>query len=420
MDASNLAETTLCICLQVTLLVAVTVWAQQRLHRARHSCQMWTLSFLGVLALVAAGLLFPHRRWFHFPTALSDHATLAVIRWQQHAVSCLAAIWGAGVAILVLRRIVLCLRLFRFLRDDCQELTPAQLANLPLHAPAAKWRKTRLSLHPCSGRFKRPQGQWQSAPGFRSTHLKKDCEVKLSAGRIGNAPASQEANIAQLKVMASDQIQGPFCWQFHRPVIVLPSYLLDGDRNALRYILRHELEHLRTEHPLQQFLQTICGMLFWFHPAMWIAARHARLAREFACDEAAVTAGRVSEYLRTMATVAQRCVSARTGQIHSGTLSFGPRRSELIHRSERLVRLQRLGRSSRPGRRPLMVAILLLTLLAASQLWLPVNAIASSRSNWSPWPAWTANVLHDFGYQVRDFEPFTERSNLHELIHPDH
>ena len=38
---------------------------------------------------------------------------------------------------------------------------------------------------------------------------------------------------------------------------------------------------------------------------------------------------------------------------------------------------------------------------------------------WSPWPKWTAGVLHDFGIHARDFEVQGSRDNLQELIDPD-
>jgi hypothetical protein len=45
--------------------------------------------------------------------------------------------------------------------------------------------------------------------------------------------------------------------------------------------------------------------------------------------------------------------------------------------------------------------------------------MASQRSGWSPWPRWTAAALHQINVDVRDFERFEERVQLHELLQPD-
>jgi hypothetical protein len=54
--------------------------------------------------------------------------------------------------------------------------------------------------------------------------------------------------------------------------------------------------------------------------------------------------------------------------------------------------------------------------MLAALVWLPVDVLASPRANRWPWPMWNADVLHDFGIQVRDFERFDTRFELHELL----
>ncbi|MEQ9071960.1 MAG: hypothetical protein RLO18_34810, partial [Gimesia chilikensis] len=61
------------------------------------------------------------------------------------------------------------------------------------------------------------------------------------------------------------------------------------------------------------------------------------------------------------------------------------------------------------------VSLVLATLLTAF-IWLPVDVLASPRANWSPWPTWSADALHDFGVSVHDFETYNGRMELHELL----
>ncbi|QDS91496.1 Methicillin resistance mecR1 protein [Roseimaritima multifibrata] len=348
------------LCLQISVVIALTAALQRWIGDARFGCRLWTICFLSIIALLAVGVLLPHRRLFGGAVDFQRETVLAIVMWQGRLTIALAAVWGAGVLVFLGRRLVRCLQLLRFLKDRC---TPVD------------------------------------SPGL----LKRlECSSNLPDG---------------LKVLTSPEIQGPFCWQLHRPLIVLPTFLLEEDDTTLRHVMLHELEHLRTRHPMQHFLQGICSMVFWFHPAIRLAGRNAELTREFLCDEvAAKTAGKFGPYLRTLAIVAEHCGRSACTAVPQGTLAFGNQKSALVRRCDRLVALAHNRVPSRQWRSMTAIVVLLLSVVVVQQVWLPTNVMASSRSHWSPWPTWTANVLHQCNIQVRDFELFEERVQLHELI----
>lgn len=358
------------LCVQITVVIAATFALQRWIVDARSGCRLWTACFVCVIGLVIAAFLLPHRRLFDFPDALlgerSRESMLGLVTWQARIAIALGAAWGIGVGISLLRRAFLCVGLLRYLKHDCVQL---------------------------------------------------DAEALLERINIDHQDQSD------LSILASDKIQGPFCWQLHRPVIVLPTFLLndDGDDEAsLRHVLLHEIEHLRTQHPMQHFLQGVCSTIFWFHPMVWMAGRDAELTREFLCDEvAARTVGKFGAYLRTLAEVAERCGSVSCTDVPKGTLAFGNQASALIRRSNRLVELA--SSQSTPSRWRPSVAMfaLLLCAVLVQQVWLPTNAMASQRSDWSPWPAWTAETLNEFGIHVRDFELFEDRVQMHELLYEE-
>lgn len=370
MNTSLAFEVVVAVVLQVSLLVLATVWLQRHVRDSRDMCRMWTVCFVSILALICVAFFLPHRRMLFLPSSLAPHTLLEIVAWQAWLIKGLAIIWLIGIAVSLLRRAFQCWQLVRFLKQRCLPATEAQLAGLP------------------SG--------WHDAEG--------------DSADTDRPPRS-------LSILVSAEINGPFCWQLHRPMIVLPQYLVDGDAMHCRHVLLHELEHLRTNHPMQHFLQGVCSTLLWFHPAVWVAARDAELAREFLCDEvAARRGGRFADYLRTLLKIAERCTRSPLFGTASGALAFGNRKSALVRRSERLLELASCASDRQSVRPNWAIAGLLLVAMLVSQVWLPTNALATHRSQWSPWPTWTATTLHDFGVTVRDFETFDERTQMHELL----
>ncbi|MEZ6091608.1 MAG: M56 family metallopeptidase [Pirellulaceae bacterium] len=338
---------------------------------ARVRCHMWTVCFLLIIALVAAAWLLPHRRIFRFPDRMERDAVLAVVQWQSVLAMLLLSIWGLGVVVGLCRRCLHFIQLRRFVAGKCARLD--------------------------------------------SRSLLQRADVSLASVE------SSGGGVSQLQCYLTAEVIGPFCWQLHRPILVLPEFLMQEDARTLKHILDHEMEHLRTLHPVQHFLQGVCALLFWYHPAVWLAARNADLSREFLCDEvAATTNGRVSEYLSTLIKVAERCQSAASTDVPAGALSFGDRKSGLLKRSERLIQLATTKSVKRSPHWITCVSLMLAVTFVVQQLWLPLNLMASRRSTWSPWPTWTATALHDcFSIHVRDFELFDERSQMHELFLDD-
>ncbi|EMI41153.1 M56 family metallopeptidase [Rhodopirellula sp. SWK7] len=370
------------LCLQITAIIATTFILQRWIADARWGCRLWTTCFLCIIGVVIAALLLPHRRLFHFPSGITRETTLGFIVWEGRVANVLFLVWAFGVAWSMLKTLVRCLCLLRFLKYECDPVDS----------------KTQL-------------------PALART---PSATTSCAHGSATETTHSPIALIDHVAILTSPKIQGPFCWQLHQPVIVLPTSLLKEDDLTLRHILLHELEHLRTQHPMQHFLQGVCSTLFWFHPLVWSASRGAELTREYLCDEvAAKSIGKFGAYLRTLAKVAERCGNTSCNKVPSGTLAFGNHPSSLIRRSNRLVELAQ-GQQPTPVWRPIVATItLLLCAGLVQQVWLPTNAMASQRSDWSPWPKWTAKALHHVDVHVRDFELFEDRVQLHDLIYKD-
>jgi hypothetical protein len=243
--------------------------------------------------------------------------------------------------------------------------------------------------------------------------------ARLPAGSDGLSPREDVVvERRRVRFLTGAQVAHPCCWQFHRPCVLLPEFVLRFGSDDVDFIVRHELEHLRRGHPLQLFLERLVGIVFWYHPVVWWASYRSALAREYACDEAAIDSpSDVAAYLRTLLRIVEETGPAERAA--PGTLAFGLGAGVVACRARRLVRLARSGEQySGPhaARSERLLPLALGACLAVAPLaWVPVDALAAPHTAWSPWPAWTARALHDFGVTVRDHETYDRRSRLHEL-----
>lgn len=360
MTASQWLEVLISFSVQVGILITACTILERTVVQTSDRCTVWNTFFLSVLMLGVGAILLPRLHLFHPWTYLESQTVLAVSTTQSAIGSAVLLIWCTGALLSLAHWIVRGYLLHRTLQH-CERLSDEKSRSL-------------LELVP----FDFPGG-------------------------------------VQPIVLISDDADGPFCWQFHRPTLVLPRFLLDGDANDLRHVLLHELEHLKTNHPAQLFLQNLAQVVCWFHPSVWKAGLIASLARELTCDEVAARAGAGSAaYLRTLLHIAERCEQKR----NVSAISFSRTPSEIVLRARRLVELaknpQPAGPKWRLGSATICIAILAI-MVGASLIWIPSDPLASPRSMWSPWPKWTAQALHCFGYNLRDYEEFDRRTQVYEL-----
>ena len=355
MNSLNWFQIIISLSLQATLLTALACAIERRCNAAQVKARIWSCYYLGLLGLLAAGLLAPRAYWFNPWQRLDNQDLMRVVSFEQSAASLLLAAWLAGLVYFAIRWIVQFVQLHRFLRS-CRTATPDEKRLLRAAA----------------------------APN----------ELLESAGR-------------PVEFRICPEELGPFCYQLHQPAVYLPPSLMAGSPSELRHVLQHELTHLQTQHPLQVFTQRVVQTALWFVPAVWIAGRRAGLAREFVCDDAAVDHGASpASYLRTLLRYAAQ-------PSHCGaTLAIARSSSELRVRAQRLARPESIAPRRLASWAP---SIVLLGALAASQAWLPTNPLASPKTNYSPWPAWSAAALHAFDVSVRDFDQFDSRLQIHEL-----
>jgi beta-lactamase regulating signal transducer with metallopeptidase domain len=87
-----------------------------------------------------------------------------------------------------------------------------------------------------------------------------------------------------------DTIAVPLTYGIWRPVILLPKIISSKDEWRLKYILAHELVHIKRFDTLRKWLLAAALCIHWFNPLVWAMYVLANRDIELACDEAVVRA----------------------------------------------------------------------------------------------------------------------------------
>lgn len=93
----------------------------------------------------------------------------------------------------------------------------------------------------------------------------------------------------KVALRVSDEFEGPALIAVGRPVVVIPSWcILELSAAELKQVLLHELTHYARRDHLTVVLVQFARIFFFFHPAVWYAARRIDIEAERACDAAVV------------------------------------------------------------------------------------------------------------------------------------
>lgn len=112
---------------------------------------------------------------------------------------------------------------------------------------------------------------------------------------------------SQCELLLVPGLPSPAAAGWWRPKVLLPQDLLSRlESQQLKYVLGHELIHVRRRDYLWDRMATLGCYLLFFHPAAWLVRRRLRWERELICDDAVVQDSAVHrlEYATCLTTVA--------------------------------------------------------------------------------------------------------------------
>jgi len=136
-------------------------------------------------------------------------------------------------------------------------------------------------------------------------------------------------------------VRTPALWGFSVPRLLVPSgFFARFDLGALRFILLHELYHVRRRDIAVNWLAALLQVVYWFNPLVWIAFARMRVERELACDARVLGhlgSGEAREYGATILKLLERPVGPTAAPTLVGVLENGrqlKRRIRLISNFE--------------------------------------------------------------------------------------
>jgi beta-lactamase regulating signal transducer with metallopeptidase domain len=88
-----------------------------------------------------------------------------------------------------------------------------------------------------------------------------------------------------LTLLRGDRLGIPVTWGVVYPAVLLPSESAQWPEERRRFVLVHEMAHVKRLDALTQLCSQITLAVFWFDPLLWYAAHRMRVEREHACDD---------------------------------------------------------------------------------------------------------------------------------------
>ena len=88
-----------------------------------------------------------------------------------------------------------------------------------------------------------------------------------------------------VQIQTSDRIATPVAGGVFRPRIILPASWTDWDDSTIRFVVTHELSHVRARDTVQKLIMAAALCVHWFNPVVWIMQNAMDRDLEKACDE---------------------------------------------------------------------------------------------------------------------------------------
>lgn len=113
----------------------------------------------------------------------------------------------------------------------------------------------------------------------------------------------------RVKLLVSDRISTPLTYGVLSPKIIFPKIFKLSDNTKIKYVLTHEMIHIKRLDNLWKIIILIVVSIHWFNPFVWIMYRLLNRDIELSCDEKMVALlGETAkkEYVTTLVDLAEK------------------------------------------------------------------------------------------------------------------
>ena len=93
----------------------------------------------------------------------------------------------------------------------------------------------------------------------------------------------------RVKLLVSDRISTPLTFGIFSPKIILPKILKSPDNEEIKYVLTHEMIHIKRFDNLWKIIMLTAVSIHWFNPLVWIMYILFNRDIELSCDEKVIT-----------------------------------------------------------------------------------------------------------------------------------
>ncbi len=143
--------------------------------------------------------------------------------------------------------------------------------------------------------------------------------------------------VRQIRVAVTEKLTSPAVVGVLVPTLILPLSLFTTlTPEQIRFVLLHELAHIRRGDYFANLFQLLAEALLFFNPAVWWISHQIRREREASCDALAIElSGAPADYARTLVRVAENILQPAT----NAALAFGDGQREPSSLTDRVQRL---------------------------------------------------------------------------------
>jgi len=166
-----------------------------------------------------------------------------------------------------------------------------------------------------------------------------------------------------VRLVISPHVTTPFTWGIIRPTIILPETGNHWHAREIRYVLLHELAHVRRLDALWYMLASFIAAVYWINPFVWIVRKRLIIESEKTCDDCVICAGNDG-----MAYAQHLLLVLRTLRTRRAIGPIGVGMARRSHMEGRLMSIMNSRQRSATPKRSMVIWVSVITLLVVFPL----------------------------------------------------